>query len=420
MAGEGAPPESAVVKAVRARLQAKPSAEQQATLRRWQTELGVGDPAILALKMLAPEDLKEMLAGERVLKTKLAGDPQANVDDVIMWLVSQLDSEVEGLVAQLQAIDAEGASARSSASVPATQARPLVRPTAKSAPWKAAKLSQPGILRSPPPKIAAARAAAQARARETSTPAPRPATATPAARWSGDVVSEARARLVRQKTPANTAAVQRLHKRNNFSDEVLLALRLLPDARLQELALKEDALTMQLAESGDRSQSMMSMIWLIDPEVKTMVGKLKELDGKARRQSDHGSNTDDGPASSSRAHLQPQPSTRGSRAVAKSKLRLVPAATAASRLQQAAAAAAHGPKPPSAPPPATILGRTAAAAASRRALARSRTPRPVGSVARARAAAPRPAGSVASAMANLGAASGTKPRGSVQQFLKDA
>merc|ERR1712072_157942 len=101
---------------------------------------------------------------------------------------------------------------------------------------------------------------------------------TRAASQGGGVLEAAKARLLAQKTPQNQAALQKLSAGNNFSDEVVLALRLLPDARLQELAGRLGSLRQQLARSPDRNQCMMSMIWAIDPEVQDMVGKLKQLD----------------------------------------------------------------------------------------------------------------------------------------------
>jgi hypothetical protein len=80
---------------------------------------------------------------------------------------------------------------------------------------------------------------------------------------------------------SNQAAVQKLCANNNFADEVVLALRLLPNVKLIQLASRSASLQQQLADAPDKNHCMMSMVAAIDPQVQEMVRKLKELDGKA-------------------------------------------------------------------------------------------------------------------------------------------
>jgi len=77
-----------------------------AAISKLKAELGFTDQAELALRMLAPTQLKELLAGAVDIRRKLQQTTDT-ADDLVMWLVSQLDPNVKDLVRKLQGIDTE-------------------------------------------------------------------------------------------------------------------------------------------------------------------------------------------------------------------------------------------------------------------------------------------------------------------------
>lgn len=329
--------EDEAVETARARLQnQKLTSVQSSKIKKLKEDFGLGDEIVLAMRMLEPPMLKELLDGEAHIRQKLASDKDPA--NLMMWLISQLDAEVETLVRKLVELDNDGAQP------PSAPAKPALPPKAKALspkppllpPGSKPPLSSPAGQRLPEngsPKWAALlkqvyskfnasklpelpailekyqgveKDLYEALARKYGFPADKlpPTIGAPATTIGKRTLNEpesqvkkarvdsedstsdgayasAQQRLEKNKSPAQNAALAKLKLGNKFSDEVLLALKLIPTYRLQELAGRHRDLKHQLDAAQDRNQCMMSIIWAIDPEVQTMVRKLVDLDNSA-------------------------------------------------------------------------------------------------------------------------------------------
>merc|ERR1719506_1096057 len=254
-------------------------------LKEWQAELSLCDETVLSMKLLAPDHIDELHAGKDDILEKLsAGEKTA--DEVILWLISMLDPAIPDLVAQISQMDSDAGSSMSStarapsydssaAEVSSSSSATTALPAAGSVLWRGllqqiyiqynpAQLKNlDGILakykhcetdlyealsekyhfplgafgtpKTPKPVgSVAAKVASKPEPKLGSKPLVAKASA-PAQQHETDeteaLVEAATKRLEANKKvgSSNQAAVQKLCANNNFADEVVLALRLLPN-----------------------------------------------------------------------------------------------------------------------------------------------------------------------------------------------
>merc|ERR1719506_1141994 len=254
-------------------------------LKEWQAELSLCDETVLSMKLLAPDHIDELHAGKDDILEKLsAGEKTA--DKVILWLISMLDPAIPDLVAQISQMDSDAGSSMSStarapsydssaAEVSSSSSATTALPAAGSVLWRGllqqiyiqynpAQLKNlDGILakykhcetdlyealsekyhfplgafgtpKTPKPVgSVVAKVASNPEPKLGSKPLVAKASA-PAQQHETDetetLVEAATKRLEANKKvgSSNQAAVQKLCANNNFADEVVLALRLLPN-----------------------------------------------------------------------------------------------------------------------------------------------------------------------------------------------
>jgi len=199
------------------RLSAYRTPASKASIKSISDDFCLKDEAQLALKLLGPKELQELMAGEAELRVKLSQVPDPN--HVILTLVKLLDAEVEELVRGLSALDG----------------------------------SSEGVSDE----------------------------ATTATGGADDLMAEVEARLTAaNRSPSTKAAVEKLSLEHGLSEDVQLALRLLSQEHLDELLAGGDDLEQKLWEVPDKSELIRSLVGMLDPEVMRLVNGVKELDGE--------------------------------------------------------------------------------------------------------------------------------------------
>jgi len=176
----------------------------------------------LALKLLTPEHLREVLAGTPEIRSKAL--QLQDQGQFLLDVLAELDPQVPELVHGLLALDNGGEA-----------------PTSEVAPSGA----QPE----------------------------------PAAPGSDEeVVEAAQQRLAVPRTSMELAAIKRLTGMYGLGQEVELALRMLSREHLKEILVAEKELAQKVAERGEAGQVMLFLISQLDPDVEALVRKLLEME----------------------------------------------------------------------------------------------------------------------------------------------
>eukprot|EP00418_Pyrodinium_bahamense_P043310 CAMPEP_0179199986 /NCGR_PEP_ID=MMETSP0796-20121207/99505_1 /TAXON_ID=73915 /ORGANISM="Pyrodinium bahamense, Strain pbaha01" /LENGTH=825 /DNA_ID=CAMNT_0020904499 /DNA_START=72 /DNA_END=2546 /DNA_ORIENTATION=+ len=212
----------------KARLEGNKNKADIAAVQSFVEECGFGDSIELALRMLAPEHLQEILSGENEIILKLAGvdDPEKSM----MWLISQLDPGVESLVARLLELDGQQMA------------------------------SGPVVTDGP----------------QEAELAPGPVST------NGKVGPQ----VVGSEASQSAASIKALRRTCGFGEEAELALRLLTPAGLQQVLADKDELERQLVAAPDKNQHVLKVISQLDPSVEATVHRFLEAQGKKHTKSE--------------------------------------------------------------------------------------------------------------------------------------
>jgi len=234
--------EEEVLAAARGRLQAPKGKAEMAGIKRLTSRHGLGEEVELALRMLSTAHLKEILAGESQLTQKMA-----EVDDkggLMLWLVSQLDPDVEALVKKIVEIDGQSGQ-------------------------EAEQKAPEGQEQSPE-----------------------------------EAVAEAKARLQANKSAASLNAIASFRTLLSLGDEVELAMRMLAPAKLAKLTARKLALKRELVGVQDRNQHVLFLISELDPSVEALVRRFLNMDS-GTQDSAEGTRADDRSRSPPRWPVRP-------------------------------------------------------------------------------------------------------------------
>lgn len=236
---EISPEDEAVVQRAKARLAAPKSERDRAAIKRLKASCGFGDEVELALQMLPSASLREIVAGEDDLVEKV--QQAEDVGSFMLWLISQLDGEVETLVNKLLEIEGRGAAEGGEEAAP-----------------------------------------------ESTTP---------------ELLAEAERRLQAYRTPRNDALIKGFQEFLSLGDEVELALRMLEPAKLAKILVRKVSLRQQLVAVEDKSQHILSIISQLDPDAEALVSHFMQADAAVEK--------DEGPARSRSPHRAPAPRPAG-------------------------------------------------------------------------------------------------------------
>jgi len=236
-AGEAeiAPEDEEVVRRAKARLAAPKSERDRAAIKRLKASCGFGDEVELALQMLPSHHLREIVAGEAELVEKV--QQAEDIGSFMLWLISQLDGEVETLVNKLLEIEGRGAA-------------------------EGSEEADPG----------------------STTP---------------ELLAEAQRRLQAHRTPENDRLIKGFQQFLNLGDEVELALRMLAPAKLAKILVRKVSLRQELVAVEDKSQHILSIISKLDPDAEALVSHFMQADALAE---------DEGPSRSRSPRRAPMPS----------------------------------------------------------------------------------------------------------------
>uniref|UniRef100_A0A7S1LLK5 Uncharacterized protein n=1 Tax=Alexandrium catenella TaxID=2925 RepID=A0A7S1LLK5_ALECA len=207
------------------RLEAYKSPSRTVQIKRLTQQHGLSDEVQLALRLLSPDHLKEILAGGEDLRQKLA--EVSDKDGLMRSLISMLDPDVEALVSGLQAMEGEEAADAGA-------------------------------------EDGGAQDAGAQSSLET---------------LSGDeLLAEAQRRLEANKSATSAAAIKKFARDHELGDEVQLALRMLDRANLEELLAGEADIQQKFAQVGDRDELMLSLVSALDADVVGLVKGLQALE----------------------------------------------------------------------------------------------------------------------------------------------
>mmetsp|Transcript_78964 Transcript_78964/g.218533 ORF Transcript_78964/g.218533 Transcript_78964/m.218533 type:complete len:786 (+) Transcript_78964:93-2450(+) len=280
---EGLADSTDLVKRVEERLRAHKSPKSTLAIKKLTQEHGLSDEVQLALRLLAPEQLKELLAGGEDLQQKLAEVPNKN--QLMRSLVSMLDPDVDQLVNGLQELEQDEQATHphthnSSAPRGALGSRHNSIPPASTHSTTAeiaAAASQllPGTVT---PVLIVTQTGPQPDSAMTRAPALFAEQATAGRKSNGDLVREAQRRLAANRSATSVAAISKFTRDHELADEVQLALRMLEPGKLEELLAGEADIQQKFAEVEDRNALMLSLVSMLDADVVRLVSRLQELE----------------------------------------------------------------------------------------------------------------------------------------------
>lgn len=233
--------EAALIQEVEHRIEANRKPWTTLAITRLRSSYGLDDTVELALSLLTPELLREVLAANRDIQEKMAAGRDAN--ELMMWLVSQLDPEVGGMVTKLSEIDSLAPCSDSTESAVETV---MVDETGEDP------------------------------LEETSG---QEVYEVEGADMDAEAISEAaEARLRAHSGARRDAQIAELFGGVAFEDEVVLALRMLAPEVMDELLAGKLELRRKLSERADKNGLVLALISDLDPEVGHLVQRLAELD----------------------------------------------------------------------------------------------------------------------------------------------
>jgi len=227
------------------RMQSNKNPVSDVAIKRLRQRLEFTDEVEVALRLLDPTLLSEVMEGEDDIKSKL--DQVPNRNKFMMSVISKLDQEVEAMVTSIMQLDTAG------------------------------KVIQKGSPTSP------AKAPAPAPVVEEAVEEPReeveqePAEDDAPDEEAPPVVSEVERRIQENRTPMGVKIVSRLKKTCGFGEEVELGLRMLNLDQLR-LVAQQPGLVVDLEKAPNKDDFLLSKIGQVDREVERLVMDLRQAD----------------------------------------------------------------------------------------------------------------------------------------------
>lgn len=237
---------------------------------------------LLGLRMLTPELMEEFLAGLQDIKSKLSAVTDA--DELLHGVIGGLDPTILPFLSRLQSMHSTQISekAHSKAAMlgppePPARKAPAQRPEAKGPELQngagagAVADTKPRPPKGPPPAAAYA-AALDTSADET------PATSSHASPVA-DPMAEVRVRLMSVK-PAALQRVTKLKEDLDLSDELELAIKMLPRVQLEEFLQGEKILRDKMSKTRDKEAFLSRVIYEMDKSIPVIISQLQALESE--------------------------------------------------------------------------------------------------------------------------------------------